>query len=169
MAENRSAERPWLSAYPPGIPQEIDADALGTVVDLFDRSVLRFAGRPALTCFGATLRFREVGARSGDVELHAQDLPTVLFGDLRQELDERIRGAIRTRPQGRRDVMSTSGCAASRAGEQLRDGCRWRRSVAEPSRISMSRKGGSASAATSTCASPARIGPAAPRQGARNA
>ena len=62
MAENRSAERPWLSAYPPGIPQEIDADALGTVVDLFDRSVLRFAGRPALTCFGATLRFREVGA-----------------------------------------------------------------------------------------------------------
>ena len=62
MAENRSAERPWLSAYPPGIPHEIDADSLGTVVDLFDRSVLRFAERPALTCFGASLRYREVGA-----------------------------------------------------------------------------------------------------------
>ena len=62
MAENRSAERPWLSAYPPGIPHEIDAASLGTVVDLFDRSVLRFAERPAVTCFGASLRYREVGA-----------------------------------------------------------------------------------------------------------
>ena len=61
MAENRSVERPWLSAYPPGIPHDIQTDALGTVIDLFDRSVLRFAERPALTCFGATLRYREVG------------------------------------------------------------------------------------------------------------
>ena len=62
MVQDRSAERPWLAAYPPGIPPEIDADALGTVIDLFDRSVLRFAERPAITCFGATLRYREVGA-----------------------------------------------------------------------------------------------------------
>jgi long-chain acyl-CoA synthetase len=61
MAENRSVERPWLSAYPPGIPHDIQTDALGTVIDLFDHSVLRFAERPALTCFGATLRYREVG------------------------------------------------------------------------------------------------------------
>lgn len=62
MAQDQSAERPWLAAYPPGIPAEIDVDAVGTVVDLFDRSVLRFAERPALICFGATLRFSEVGA-----------------------------------------------------------------------------------------------------------
>ncbi|AWI90414.1 long-chain fatty acid--CoA ligase [Methylobacterium sp. DM1] len=62
MAQDQSAERPWLAAYPPGIPADIDADAVGTVVDLFDRSVLRFAERPAITCFGASLRYREVGA-----------------------------------------------------------------------------------------------------------
>ncbi|MEH3119900.1 MAG: AMP-binding protein [Methylorubrum populi] len=66
MAQDRSAERPWpapwLTAYPPGIPPAIDVEAVGTVVDLFDRSVLRFAERPALTCFGASLRYREVGA-----------------------------------------------------------------------------------------------------------
>ncbi|WP_342148224.1 AMP-binding protein [Methylorubrum sp. SB2] len=67
MAENRSAERPWLSAYPPGIPHEIETGSLGTVVDLFERSVRRFAERPALTCFGATLRFREVGAAARTV------------------------------------------------------------------------------------------------------
>jgi long-chain acyl-CoA synthetase len=62
MAQDRSAERPWLAAYPPGIPADIDVDSVGTVVDLFDRSVLRFAERPAITCFGASLRYREVGA-----------------------------------------------------------------------------------------------------------
>lgn len=61
MAQDRSAERPWLAAYPPGIPSEIDVTSVGTVVDLFDRSVRRFAGRPAVTCFGTTLRYREVG------------------------------------------------------------------------------------------------------------
>ena len=62
MAENRSADRPWLSAYPPGIPAEIDTARLGTVVSLFDRSVRLYADRPALTCFGSSLRFAEVGA-----------------------------------------------------------------------------------------------------------
>ncbi|MBD8908776.1 AMP-binding protein [Methylorubrum zatmanii] len=62
MAQDRSAERPWLAAYPPGIPPEIDVASVGTVVELFDRSVRRFAERPAITCFGSTLRYREVGA-----------------------------------------------------------------------------------------------------------
>jgi long-chain acyl-CoA synthetase len=62
MAENRSAERPWLSAYPPGIPHTIETESLGTVIDLFERSVARFAERPAVSCFGTSLRYREVGA-----------------------------------------------------------------------------------------------------------
>ena len=62
MAQDRSAERPWLAAYPPGIPSEIDVASVGTVVELFERSVRRFAERPAITCFGTSLRYREVGA-----------------------------------------------------------------------------------------------------------
>ena len=80
MAQDRSAERPWLAAYPPGIPADIDVDAVGTVVDLFDRSVLRFAERPAITCFGASLRYREVGAAAQAVAawLAAQVQPRAL-------------------------------------------------------------------------------------------
>ena len=36
MFESRSAGRPWLSAYPPGIPAELDIPRLGTLVDLFE-------------------------------------------------------------------------------------------------------------------------------------
>ena len=48
MPETRSAARPWLSAYPPGIPAELDIDGLGTLVDLFDECMTRSAARPAL-------------------------------------------------------------------------------------------------------------------------
>ena len=62
MTEGRLAARPWLGAYPAGVPAEIDVDKLGTVVDLFDRSIAAYASRPALRCFGTNLSYREVGA-----------------------------------------------------------------------------------------------------------
>ena len=37
------------SAYPPGMPAEIDADSLGTLVDLFETSTARFADRSSPT------------------------------------------------------------------------------------------------------------------------
>jgi long-chain acyl-CoA synthetase len=62
MAEDRGAARPWLSAYPPGVPAEIDAGSVGTLVDLFDDSVKRFAERPAVQCFGSRLTYASIGA-----------------------------------------------------------------------------------------------------------
>ncbi|GJE28095.1 AMP-binding protein [Methylobacterium organophilum] len=67
MLDDRFAARPWLSAYPVGVPPEIDADRLGTLVDLFDRSVTDFAERPVLQCFGARLSYRDFGAASAAV------------------------------------------------------------------------------------------------------
>ncbi|KQO74555.1 AMP-binding protein [Methylobacterium sp. Leaf88] len=62
MAETRSAVRPWLSAYPPGIPAELDVDGLGTLVDLFEECTARSAARPALESFGARISYAALGA-----------------------------------------------------------------------------------------------------------
>ncbi|GJD73481.1 AMP-binding protein [Methylobacterium goesingense] len=62
MAETRSAARPWLSAYPPGIPADLDIDRLGTLVDLFDDCMARSAQRPALECFGIPVSYASLGA-----------------------------------------------------------------------------------------------------------
>ena len=35
---NGASDRPWLAAYPPGVPAEIDVAGLGTLVDLFETS-----------------------------------------------------------------------------------------------------------------------------------
>lgn len=68
--------RPWLAAYPPGVPAEIDVDSLGTLVDLFETSVAAFADRPAMLCFGSTLTYAGLGkqARALAAWLRAQGL-----------------------------------------------------------------------------------------------
>ena len=62
MIQESRAPRPWLAAYPPGMPAEIDADSLGTLVDLFETSTARFAPRPAVTCFGSSMTYAAMGA-----------------------------------------------------------------------------------------------------------
>jgi acyl-CoA synthetase (AMP-forming)/AMP-acid ligase II len=46
------------------MPAEIDADSLGTLVDLFETSTARFADRPALTCFGSSMTYAALGSAS---------------------------------------------------------------------------------------------------------
>ena len=72
----RLSPRPWLAAYPPGVPAEIDVDSLGTLVDLFETSVSAFADRPAMLCFGSTLTYAGLGkqARALAAWLRAQGL-----------------------------------------------------------------------------------------------
>ncbi|MCE4223913.1 AMP-binding protein [Methylobacterium sp. C25] len=62
MAGDRFAARPWLAAYPPAVPAEIEVERLGTLVDLVDRSIAAFADRPALISFGKSVSYRELGA-----------------------------------------------------------------------------------------------------------
>ncbi|ACL60661.1 long-chain-fatty-acid--CoA ligase [Methylobacterium nodulans] len=93
-------ERPWLKAYPSDVPAEIDVDGLGTLADLFATATARYADRPAIRCFGATLSFAQLkagaeafagwlqaqGIRKGDrVALMLPNVPTypiALFGTL---------------------------------------------------------------------------------------
>ncbi|WP_405029778.1 AMP-binding protein [Methylobacterium sp. BE186] len=58
------AERPWLAAYPPGVPPEIDVERLGTLADLFETSMGRYADRPAIISFGTSISYADLGARS---------------------------------------------------------------------------------------------------------
>ena len=64
MIQDLRAARPWLAAYPPGVPHELDVDALGTLVDLFESSVARFADRTAIVCFGAPVSYARLGAEA---------------------------------------------------------------------------------------------------------
>ncbi len=64
---NGASDRPWLAAYPPGVPAEIDVAGLGTLVDLFETSVTAFAGRPAMLCFGSTMTYATLGQQARDL------------------------------------------------------------------------------------------------------
>ncbi|WP_244474394.1 AMP-binding protein [Methylobacterium sp. Leaf87] len=61
VAPRRGAERPWLSAYPQGMPAEIDVAALGTLVDLFEDTLRRHPDRPAVQCFGSRITYGALG------------------------------------------------------------------------------------------------------------
>ena len=56
--------RPWLSAYAPGTPVEIDPDSVPSLVAMLTESCRRFADRPAFHNLGATLTYRAWEERS---------------------------------------------------------------------------------------------------------
>ena len=41
-------DRPWLDLYPPGVPEKIDTEGLGTLVDLVPRERARLRRAPRL-------------------------------------------------------------------------------------------------------------------------
>ena len=62
-----AASRPWLVSYPPDVPAEIDAESVGTVVQMFEESVARYPERWALESFGVRLTYGHLAARAGAV------------------------------------------------------------------------------------------------------
>jgi long-chain acyl-CoA synthetase len=50
----------WLTSYPPGIPAEIDLDEYGSLGELFERSVARFAGKTAFVNMNKAVTFQEL-------------------------------------------------------------------------------------------------------------
>ena len=94
----------WLASYSPGVPAEIDPDSYPSLVALLEASFARFAGQPAFTNLGTTLKFREVERLSRAFAAYLQTLglergdrvaimvpntlqsPVALFGILRAGL-----------------------------------------------------------------------------------
>ncbi len=95
-------DRIWLASYPSGVPADIDADAYRSLLDVFNASVEKHAGRAAYAQLGATLSYAEVerlsrafaaflsvelalekGARVALMMPNILQYPVALFGALR--------------------------------------------------------------------------------------
>jgi long-chain acyl-CoA synthetase len=70
-------ERIWLKSYPPGVPAEVDYRAYRSLGELFEKSVAKYAERPAFHSMGKTLSFAELDRLSRDFAawLQSKGLP----------------------------------------------------------------------------------------------
>ena len=73
--------KPWLAAYSPGVPAEIDPDRYSSLVALLEASFARFAAQPAFTNLDTTLTFGEVERLSRAFAAYLQALPGARAGD----------------------------------------------------------------------------------------
>jgi long-chain acyl-CoA synthetase len=74
------ASKPWLAAYPEGVPAEIDADRYSSLVALLEASFERFGTQPAFTNLETTLSFAEVERLSRAFAAYLQSLPQIERG-----------------------------------------------------------------------------------------
>jgi long-chain acyl-CoA synthetase len=64
----------WLKSYPPGVPHEIDAQALGSIADYVDAALVKYAERNAFISgsTGVALTYRELDTLSRQVAAYFQ-------------------------------------------------------------------------------------------------
>jgi len=77
----KAMDKPWLSAYPPGVPAALDLDPTESVVDVVDRAIARFSDRPAFSNLGRTISYRELDVLHRRFATWLQSLPGVGPGD----------------------------------------------------------------------------------------
>jgi long-chain acyl-CoA synthetase len=61
------AERPWLAAYPPGVPVEIDLAGADTLTAVWAASRAQWGGRRAMECFGVAMSYDQLGRNAETV------------------------------------------------------------------------------------------------------
>lgn len=73
--------KPWFDQYDPWVPQEIDADQYGNIVDMLMEAGEQFSDRVAFSNFGATKTYSEVMSLSRDFAAYLQNELGVAKGD----------------------------------------------------------------------------------------
>jgi long-chain acyl-CoA synthetase len=73
--------RPWLAAYPAGVPAEIDPDHYASLVAMLEASFARFSAQRAFTNLGTTLTFADVERLSRAFAAYLQSLRVLAAGD----------------------------------------------------------------------------------------
>ena len=72
---------PWLNAYPPGIPADIDADRFASITDVFLQSCEKFRDLPAFSCMGKTMAYDELDQRARAFAGYLQSVANLVKGD----------------------------------------------------------------------------------------
>jgi len=62
----------WNDKRPPGVPNDIDPNAYGSIVEVFERSCKKFADRPAFSNMGVTLTYAELDRLSAAFAAYLQ-------------------------------------------------------------------------------------------------
>lgn len=68
------SERPWLAAYPEGVPAEIETSRYPSLVALLEHAFQAYASRPAYTFMGKDIRFEAVDRLSQTFAAYLQTL-----------------------------------------------------------------------------------------------
>ena len=53
-------DKVWLKSYPESVPERVDLQDFSSIADVFEKSVRKFADRPAVMCMGRTLSYRQL-------------------------------------------------------------------------------------------------------------
>ena len=69
-----TADRPWLGAYPPGVPADIDVDQYPSLVHRMEESFQTYAQRPAYSFMGKELSYAQVDSLSQAFAAYLQGL-----------------------------------------------------------------------------------------------
>jgi len=65
-------KKPWLSTYPDGVPENIDAGSYSSLIDVFEQSFKKFSDRPAFCNFGKSLNYAELDRYTKDLAAYLQ-------------------------------------------------------------------------------------------------
>ncbi len=71
----------WLDSYPEGVPEEIDADAYQSIIEIFDESVKKFSDKPAFENMGTVYSFSELDQKASDFAAYLQQELGLKQGD----------------------------------------------------------------------------------------
>ena len=71
------SDRPWLSAYPEGVPADIDVQAYDSLVQLLEQAFQRFGPRVAFSFMGQELSYAQLDAQSRALAAYLQSLGLV--------------------------------------------------------------------------------------------
>ncbi|WP_409307736.1 long-chain-fatty-acid--CoA ligase FadD [Pectobacterium sp. B1J-3] len=74
-------EKIWLSRYPTSVPAEIDPDRFTSLIDMFERTVTRYADQTAFINMGEVMTFRKLEERSRAFAAYLQNQLGLKKGD----------------------------------------------------------------------------------------
>ena len=71
------SDRPWLSAYPEGVPADVEVNAYRSLVELLEQAFQRHGPRTAFSSMGKTLSYTELDQQSKALAAYLQSLGLV--------------------------------------------------------------------------------------------